>query len=208
MRLLLVRHGQTEWNADGRYQGQSDVKLSDEGRAQAKRLAENFPNVRLDAIYSSDLKRAAETAEIVGAKFEIPVWKEKNFREISFGDWEGLTYKEISEKWPMEAGNLFLAPDRLQIPGGESFQEVQRRAMRKIKELRETLENQTVAVFAHGAVNKTILAGLMHIPLRYLWSLRQDNTAVNILRIDDGYVTVELLNSTAHLGKDMIAQGL
>ena len=208
MRLILVRHGQTEWNAGGRYQGQSNVALSDTGRKQARFLAERFPVKQLDAIYTSDLDRAKETAECVGEKLGVSVRSEKAFRELSFGDWEGLTYQEISSRWPEEANKLFTAPDELVIPHGETFQELQKRALDKIHLLYEKHIDQTVAVFAHGAINKTILAGLMHIPLHYLWSLRQDNTAVNILRLDDGYVMVELINSTSHLGDDMISQGL
>ena len=208
MRLILVRHGQTEWNAGGRYQGQSNVALSDAGRKQARFLAERFPVRQLDAIYTSDLDRAKETAECVGKRLGLTVCPEKAFRELSFGDWEGLTYQEISSRWPEEAEKLFTAPDELVIPHGETFRDLQKRALDKIYSLYEKHIDQTVAVFAHGAINKTILAGLMHIPLHYLWSLRQDNTAVNILRLDDGYVMVELINSTSHLGEDMISQGL
>ena len=208
MRLILVRHGQTEWNDSGRYQGQSNVPLSETGRHQAASLARNFPVQQLDAIYTSDLERARETAEYVASKFDVSVIREKAFRELSFGDWEGLTYREISSRWPEEADKLFTAPDELVIPNGETFQELQKRALDKIHLLYEKHIDQTVAIFAHGAINKTILAGLMHIPLHYLWSLRQDNTAVNILRLDGRYVSVELINSTSHLGDDIITQGL
>ena len=208
MRLILVRHGQTEWNAGGRYQGQSNVALSELGRRQAECLAGNFPVQSLDAIYSSDLDRARETAECVGRKFGVPVCLEPSFRELSFGDWEGLTYQEISTRWPEEANKLFTAPDTLKIPNGETFQDLQKRALAKIDILYKEHIDETVAVFAHGAINKTMLAGLMHIPLHYLWSIRQDNTAVNILRIDEGYVTVELVNSTFHLGNETKTLGL
>ena len=208
MRLILVRHGQTEWNAGGRYQGQSNVALSSLGRRQAELLAASFPVKQLDAIYASDLDRARETAECVGKAFGIPVRPEKAFRELSFGEWEGLTYQEISSRWPKEANKLFTAPDELCIPNGETFQDLQKRALDKIDELCKIHDGQNVGVFAHGAINKTILAGLMHIPLHYLWSLRQDNTAVNILKLEDGYVTVELLNGTFHLGDDAKTLGL
>ena len=208
MRLVLVRHGQTEWNASGRYQGQSNVALSELGHRQAECLADHFPVANLDALYSSDLDRARETAECVATKFGVPVRLETAFRELSFGDWEGLTYQHISTKWPKEANHLFTAPDVLQIPNGETFQELQKRALDKINILCREHIDKTVAVFAHGAINKTILAGLMHIPLHYLWSIRQDNTAVNILRLEDGYVTVELINGTFHLDDTVKTQGL
>ncbi len=208
MRLILVRHGQTEWNAGGRYQGQSNVALSELGRKQAECLAEHFPVQSLDAIYSSDLDRARETAECVGRKFGVSVCLEPSFRELSFGDWEGLTYQEISAHWPEQANKLFTAPDELAIPHGETFQALQKRALDKIYALYDKHVDQTIAVFAHGAINKTILAGLMHIPLHYLWSLRQDNTAVNLLRLDDGYVMIEGINNVSHLTDEVKTQEL
>ena len=91
VKVVFIRHGETEWNADGRYQGQSDVALSDTGRAQAALLADHFPVEKIDVIYSSDLVRAFDTALAVAGRFGLPVHREPAFREISFGDWEGLT---------------------------------------------------------------------------------------------------------------------
>ena len=139
MRLILVRHGQTEWNASGRYQGQSNVALSKMGREQAMYLANRFPVDQLDAIYTSNLDRARDTAECVGRKFGVSVRPEPAFRELSFGDWEGLSYREISAQWPEEAEKLFTAPEELKIPHGETFQELQNRAMAKINILYKIL---------------------------------------------------------------------
>jgi alpha-ribazole phosphatase len=97
--------------------------------------------------------------------------------------------------------NFLQHPDILEIPGGESFPAVQRRAMKRLNELIEKHDGQTIVVVAHGAVLRTLLAAALHMPLQYLWSIRQFNTAVNIVRYDaDANPTVELLNSTAHLG--------
>ena len=200
-RLIFVRHGQTEWNKSGRYQGQSDVPLSEEGIAQARCLAEHFPAERLDAIYASDLSRAMVTAGAVAERFHLPVRKEAAFRELSFGDWEGLTYQEIVSGWPEAMENFLLHPDIMEIPGGETFAQLQERAMARLWEIVAGHEygDHVVAIFAHGAVLRTMLAGLMHIPLEYLWSLSQYNTAVSMVRFDGGRPTVELVNSTAHL---------
>jgi broad specificity phosphatase PhoE len=92
--LLLVRHGETDWNADGRLQGQTDRPLSDFGRSQARRLAEELESEKLDAIYSSDLSRARETAEIVGERLGLPVVLDADLREKDWGTWEGLTSAE------------------------------------------------------------------------------------------------------------------
>ncbi len=203
-KVIFIRHGQTEWNVTGRYQGQSDVKLTEEGRKQAEKLADNFPVAKVDAIYASDLCRAMVTAETIAAKFGLKVQAEPAFRELSFGDWEGLTYQQIVDKWEEAMANFLQHPDILEIPGGESFPAVQQRAMKRLNELIEKHDGQTIVVVAHGAVLRTMLTAALHMPLQYLWSIRQFNTAVNIVRYDsDANPTVELLNSTAHLDNEV-----
>ena len=203
-KVIFIRHGQTEWNVTGRYQGQSDVKLTEEGRKQAEKLADNFPVAKVDAIYASDLCRAMVTAETIAKKFGLKVQAEPAFRELSFGDWEGLTYQQIVDKWEEAMANFLQHPDILEIPGGESFPAVQQRAMKRLNELIEKHDGQTSVVVAHGAVLRTMLTAALHMPLQYLWSIRQFNTAVNIVRYDaDANPTVELLNSTAHLGNEV-----
>ena len=207
-KVIFIRHGQTEWNVTGRYQGQSDVQLSEEGRQQAVKLAENFPVERVDAIYASDLQRAMVTAETIAKQFGLSVQAEPAFRELSFGDWEGLTYQQIVDKWEDAMANFLQHPDILEIPGGESFPAVQKRAVMRLNELVKEHDGQIIVVVAHGAVLRTLLAAALHMPLQYLWSIRQFNTAVNIVRYDAGASpTVELLNSTAHLGSEQ-PQGL
>jgi len=203
-KVIFIRHGQTEWNVTGRYQGQSDVKLTEEGKTQAEKLADNFPVAKVDAIYASDLCRAMVTAETIANKFGLKVQAEPAFRELSFGDWEGLTYQQIVDKWEEAMANFLQHPDILEIPGGESFPAVQQRAMKRLNELIEKHDGQTIVVVAHGAVLRTMLTAALHMPLQYLWSIRQFNTAVNIVRYDsDANPTVELLNSTAHLGSSV-----
>ena len=201
VRLVLIRHGQTEWNKSGRYQGQSDVKLSEEGLAQARCLAEHFPVAHLDAVYASDLSRAMMTAEIVAEKFNLEVRPEPAFRELSFGDWEGLTYAQIVSGWPEAMAHFLTRPDIMVIPGGETFPQVQARSMKRLRKIVAEHEphDHTVGIFAHGAVLRTMLTGILQMPLSMVWSLSQYNTAVNMVRFDDGRPTVEILNSTAHL---------
>lgn len=203
--FIIVRHGETLWNESGRYQGQSDVELSEKGRHQAALLAERFPVGRLDAVYSSDLRRAVGTAAPVAKKYGLTVRREAAFRELNFGEWEGLTYSDISKKWPEAARLLFTSPDELHIPGGETFAELTARTTKKIVELTKLHDGETIGVFSHGAAIKAMVAALMHIPQKYLWSIRQDNTAVNIFTIDEGYTTALLINSTAHLSGRVIS---
>lgn len=201
-KVVFIRHGQTEWNVAGRFQGQSDIELTDEGKQQAELLAENFPVERIDAVYSSDLKRAMFTAKTVADKFGLTVQPEKAFRELSFGDYEGLTYKEIAARDAKCLECFWTRPDLLHFPGGETFEQVQQRAIQRLKEILSVNDGKHIIIAAHGAVLRTILAAAMHIDLRYAWHIRQFNTAVSIVKYDDnGEAWVELINSTAHLGK-------
>lgn len=201
-KVVFIRHGQTEWNIQGRFQGQSDIELTEEGRQQAELLAEHFPLEHIDAVYSSDLKRAMFTAKAVADKFGLEVQPEKAFRELSFGDYEGLTYKEIAARDAKCLECFWTRPDLLHFPNGETFEQVQQRAIARLQEILAENDGKTIVIAAHGAVLRTILATAMHIDLRYAWHIRQFNTAVNIVKYDDnGEAWVELINSTAHLGK-------
>ena len=201
-KVVFIRHGQTEWNVNGRYQGQSDVPLSPTGKEQARLLAKNFPVAHIDAIYASDLSRAMFTAQAVADKFNLPVQLEPAFRELCFGDWEGLTYAEITSQWSDAMSNFINHPDIMDIPNGENFPEVQARAMKRLNEIIALHEGQTIVITAHGAVLRTILTAALHMPLQYLWSIRQFNTAINIVRYDqDANPTIELLNGNSHLGE-------
>ena len=202
-KIWLIRHGRTEWNIAGRYQGQSDIELSEEGVRQAELLAEHLSieNIdHVDAIYASDLKRAMKTAECLAKKIGCRIQPEPAFRELNFGAWEGKTYQAITEQWPETMHTFFSRPDLLVIPEGETFEQLQQRAAKKLEEIARQHEGESIIIVAHGAIIRTLLAYALHLPLRYLWSFRQDNTAVNLLRYteENGWLA-ELMNSTAHL---------
>ena len=199
-KLILIRHGETEWNAARRFQGQTDVPLSETGKEQARMLAKRFPAERVNAIYSSDLVRARETADAIAKKFGCEVHPEPNLREMNFGQWEGLDYDEIVRRWPDEGAKLWPRPDLLRVPSGETVQELQDRAMGVIRRIISTEKAEdAIVITAHGAVIRSIICAMLSIPLRCFWSIRQSNTAVNIANYLDGQWFIELMNSTAHL---------
>lgn len=199
-KLILIRHGRTLWNSSGKFQGQSDVQLSPEGIKQAQKLAENFPVNHIDKVYSSNLQRAFATGAIIAQKFNVPIEADNRLCEISFGDWEGMTYDEIHQQWPHEIETMFSSPDSLTMPHGESFFDVQQRGIKALWDIVDKHPDETIVITAHGGILRTLLAYTLHMPLRYIWTLRQDNTAVNIVTFYGEKINVELLNSTAHLG--------
>jgi broad specificity phosphatase PhoE len=142
--LLLVRHGETDWNAEGRLQGHTDRPLNDYGRQQAKDLAERLADEGADAIYASDLARAKETAEILGARLGLPVVIDPNLREKNWGSWEGLTGDE-------RIGVEYV---------GESTEEHRDRVMRAVRLIVERHPGQRVIVVTHGGSLRRIQAAV------------------------------------------------
>ncbi|MDD2421676.1 MAG: alpha-ribazole phosphatase [Heliobacteriaceae bacterium] len=206
-RVFLIRHGETEWNQTGRYQGHSDVALSEKGRNQAERLAWRLKDGQIDRIYASDLERAVETAGALAARLNKPVIREARFRECNFGAWEGLTFAEIAAAYPREIQVWRQTPGRLNLPDGESFALVQKRAYQALQEVVAKHPGAGVAVFAHGGTIRTLLCSILGLELDRAWQLRQDNTALNIVTFHDGLAIVERLNDTAHLLPGAFPQG-
>jgi broad specificity phosphatase PhoE len=147
--LLLVRHGETDWNADGRLQGHTDRPLNDYGRRQARELAARLTGDAVDAIYASDLARARETAEIVGAELGLPVVLDADLRERNWGTWEGLT--------PGERDTVEFA--------GESPEEHRERIMRAVHRIAERHPGQRVVVVTHGGSMRRIQAAVTGVAL-------------------------------------------
>lgn len=200
--IILIRHGVTLWNRAGRIQGISDVELAPEGLRQAELLAKNFPFDKVDAVYSSDLSRAKNTAKFVADKFNLQVQTTAGLREVDFGSWEGKYFADLEKDDPDNLKIFHTAPDELRLDRAETFQQVQARAMSAIKKIiayHELDGDSRIVAVAHGSINRTILCAILDIPLKNLWRLRQFNTAINIFRVDDGNFTVQLINSTAHL---------
>lgn len=200
--VIFVRHGETAWNLEQRYQGQEDSPLSDEGLLQAKRVGEFLSRRKIDAIYTSDLGRAVVTAQCIAEPHKLKPIVDKRLREMSFGVWEGLTRAEVSEQFP----ELFQARlnDSLAhpIPGGEEPQEVVGRFLDCLEEKLASHEGETIVFVSHGATLRLVLAHLLDIPLSKSQCLAQSNGGISELVFDKNSPCpwrVITINSTAHL---------
>lgn len=164
MRLYLIRHGQTDWNLAHRIQGKKDVPLNETGRQQAKLLAEGMKNRPVEKVFTSQMLRARETAEILADSQHVPLYLVKGLEEIHYGEWEGLTWEEIEKKFPeeYEKRQENLADHR--PPGGENQMDVVERAVRATNAIRQDLSSShatSAAVVSHGMTICCILFWLL-----------------------------------------------
>ncbi|MEM1171726.1 MAG: histidine phosphatase family protein [Cyanobacteria bacterium P01_H01_bin.35] len=201
-RLLLVRHGETDWNRDGKFQGQIDVPLNDNGRVQAGQAAEFLKDVHLDFAVSSSMLRPKETAEIILQHHpDVELKLYDGLWEISHGLWEGKFESEIEDGFPglLEQWKEF--PETVQMPKGENLQQVWERALVTWKEIIRSVSGVGIVV-AHDAINKAILSQLFGLEPQHFWNFKQGNGAVSVIDYPqgpDGPPVLEVMNITSHL---------
>lgn len=201
MRILLARHGETAWNAEGRYQGQEDVPLSETGEKQARRLGDRLRDVRIDRAVCSPLTRAYHTAQFALGDVRSPTLMVDNgLMEIAHGSWEGKLAAEIEA----DDGERFHAwretPEKVRMPGGESLKIVLDRAWLALAGASVGMEaDETLLVVAHDAVNRVLLCRILGLPLTRLWAFRQAPTTLNLLEGPDvDHLDVVRLNDCSH----------
>lgn len=195
MKLYLIRHGETDRNKAKCLQGRTDIELNEYGRELARKTAEGLKEVDFDMIFTSPLKRARETAEIIKGERTIPIIIEERIQEISFGEYEGLCYGKDHYSIPdKNFMDFFDKPECYETPpAGESFQEVLLRTGDFLKELAEKQEYQdkTILLSTHGCALKAILANACNTPLPLFWGGGvHRNCAVSLLEITDGQIHV------------------
>lgn len=182
MRILLARHGETPWNAEGRYQGQEDIALSPVGLAQAHALGERLRGVPITRAVASPLSRARQTAELALGQRDLPLTLDPGLMEIAHGTWEGLLASEIRAIDPERLLAWRETPDEVLMPEGESLQHVLDRAWPALERACGGLgEDDLLLVVAHDAVNRVLLCRILGIPLARLWRFRQAPTTLNLL---------------------------
>ncbi|TCZ87611.1 histidine phosphatase family protein [Lysobacter sp. N42] len=200
MRIILARHGETPWNAEGRYQGQEDIPLSPVGEGQAAALAQRLRHVPIARAVASPLSRARRTAEIALGDRAWMLATDAGLAEIAHGTWEGLLAHEIRERDAERMRAWREAPHEVLMPGGESLQHVLDRAWPALARATQGLgEADTLLLVAHDAVNRVLLCRILGLPLARLWSFRQAPTTINLLEGPDvDALEVVRLNDCSH----------
>jgi probable phosphoglycerate mutase len=200
IRVILVRHGQTEWNRVERFRGRADIPLNEIGRRQAEATALRIATEwQPAALYSSPLSRALETAEAIVRHLKLPVQIHPDLIDIDYGDWQGLTPDEARERWSEVINAWYNAPHLARIPNGETLDDLRLRAMATIKELAARHEGETIVLVGHTVINRVILLGVMGLGNNRFWKLRQDTCAINVFEANRDDFTIVSLNDTCHL---------
>ncbi len=210
VRLLLVRHGETEWTRAGRYQGTTDTALSELGRAQAEALAGRLAEERLTAIYSSNLQRALDTAAPIASSHGQQVRPEPRLREIGFGIWEGLTWSQIEQQDTDTWARWVADPMSAMPAGGESLSSIADRLRHLLTDLAARSEDETILLVAHGGSLRVLICLALGLPPGSAWSLRMDNGALSELYLWPGAgsqvkAILSLLNDRHHLNGRSVA---
>jgi broad specificity phosphatase PhoE len=198
-RLLLVRHGQSEWNAAGRIQGQIDIQLDELGLQQAQRIAERLATESVAAIYSSPLLRAKATAEAIADRFNVPVRLDPRLMEYDFGVISGSTWKDVEANHPELASRWLEDPWAVPVTGSEGRVNFAARVMAAVQDIMAQYPTEQVVVVAHGGTFGIYLAAMLELDLNRRHPFHFGNTSLSLVEVRDGAFHVHYLNNTCHV---------
>jgi len=197
--IYLVRHGQTAWNKEEVFRGRTDIPLNETGLKEAAMAADYFRPLQLDAIHSSPLARAWQTAQEIAKHHTLQVQPLAGLIDMSFGSWEGRPLKEVREN-DQERYRLWAEePHRVEFPGGETLDQVRARAMAALESVIEKHPEKTVVLVSHRVINKVLLCAVLGLDNSHFWQLAQDTTAINLIRCKNKNYILSLMNESCHV---------
>ncbi len=199
MKLYIIRHGQTAWNKEEVFRGTKDIPLNEVGLKEANALGEYLKKIPFDAIYSSPLTRATQTAEAVAQKIHTTPKIEPGLTDLNFGTWQGVSHEEVKRNFPDLYRTWRVAPEKTRFPEGESLQDVLNRVDTLLTRLLVEHPTHTVALFTHRVVCKVLLCRLLGLGLDHFWQIQQSTACLNRFHHSNGRWICELINSQCHL---------
>ena len=203
LKLLLVRHAETEWNRAGRYQGCIDTRLSPLGREQARSLAERLSTIQVDALYTSPLARAVETAEAIARAHGLPIVRDPAFSEICHGEWEGFTVEEVEARFPDQVIMRRRHPERVTMPNGESLAQVRDRALQGLARVEANHQEGTVCIVMHDAPLKMLLLDAIGLGPESFWRVAMAPTGLSTVKVQQQRRLIHSINDVSHLAGDL-----
>lgn len=196
--IILARHGETEWNVEEVFRGRIDIELNETGRRQAELLAESLSELKIEAVYSSPLKRALNTARAIARRQRLEVEVSPGLIDCDFGQWQGLPLREVREKDKELYRQWAESPQLVKIPGGESLDEVRERALGMVNEVMAEHGGRVVLV-SHRVVNKVLICALLGLDNSHFWNIRQDVGGITFFSYENGRLVLTRHNDTSYL---------
>jgi len=196
--IILVRHGETDWNANEVFRGRIDVELNETGGKQAEFLAKYLSSVKTDAIYSSPLKRALHTAEVIAQRAKTEVKTAPGLIDFDYGIWQGLPHQEVKDKYKELYAEWVSHPEQVKMPGGESLDAVRKRALVVVDEVVNKYKG-TVILVSHRVVNKVLICALLGLDNSHFWNIRLDTCGITGFTYKKGRFILTKHNDTSHL---------
>ncbi|MBI4180669.1 MAG: histidine phosphatase family protein, partial [Chloroflexi bacterium] len=191
-------HGETEWNVAEIFRGRIDVELNETGLKQAALLAQYLSQTKIQAIYSSPLKRASQTAEAIARLHQLKVTIAPALIDFNFGQWQGLSVQEVKGRYPELFAEWVSHPDLTKIPGGESLKVVRERAMALLGEAIARYAG-TVVLVSHRVVNKVLICALLGLDNSHFWQIKQDTCGITTFTYENGQFILDEHNNTSYL---------
>jgi broad specificity phosphatase PhoE len=196
--VIIARHGQTEWNVGEVFRGRIDIALDETGLKQAELLAEYLSKKMIEAIYSSPLKRAVQTAEAIVHLHNLKVEIAPGLIDFNFGKWQGLPHQEVKEKYRELYAEWDLSPHRVRMLDGESLGDVRKRAIGVVDGV-VSKHKGTVVLVAHRVVNKVLICALLGLDNSHFWNIKQDTCGMTTFTYENGQFILTEHNNTSYL---------
>lgn len=199
VRILVVRHGETEWNVEQRFRGSADIPLNAKGLLQAQALAQRLEREPISAVYTSPLQRAFKTAETIASPHGLVPAPLDGLSNINYGELEGRTIAEVAEHFPEMYRTLLESPQLVRFPCGDTLDEITVRAMSGLNGLIARHDGETIAAVSHQVITKVILCAMLGLDNSHHWSITQDTCCFNVVRYRKGQFIIDHLNDICHL---------
>ncbi|MBA7507245.1 Phosphoserine phosphatase 1 [subsurface metagenome] len=196
--IILARHGETDWNVEEVFRGRIDVELNETGIKQAELLAEYLSDLKIDTIYSSPLKRALKTAEIIAGYHKLNVEIAPGLIDLDYGKWQGLPHQEVKDKYKELYAEWINSPDKVKMPAGESLDDVRKRAIGVVDKVIAKYDG-TVVLVSHRVVNKVLICALLGLDNSHFWHIKQDTGGISTFTHENGRFILTKHNDTSFL---------
>ena len=199
VKLILVRHALTVDNQKSRLSGHIDSSISEEGKEQIDKITNYLKDFDIDKIYTTTSSRTKDTVKKLSELKSIEIIEKESLKEISFGDFEGLTFDEIKDKYPKEFQDMIEKGYEYKYPNGESLIDSYNRVCIELDNIISNNDDRTILICSHGGTIRNIITYLISNSYKYHWNFKIDNASVRVVEVDNGFAVINKLNDTSFL---------